>query len=206
MIGYTFPPLQPDGPATSLFSPAFPLVISFCPEILGRCMERLFQMLGAYWEEFRRPSESVLPSKCRGILAVTRASMLRAGQAMSDDLNSRGVHHVGQQLLADHQARFIQVMDKAIDDRHASRPGNIDSAIDALELASSLVKHIPWSELPWRDRDSDYYVLKNTVDRIKSTTHGWNDRVFAKLVREMFRLDPKMREDLIKLGWRDENA
>ncbi len=54
MFGVPLHRHPPDEPAAVPHSPEFPHAIPFCPDTLGRCMERLSDMLGAYWEEFRR--------------------------------------------------------------------------------------------------------------------------------------------------------
>ncbi len=165
-------------------------------------MDRLSDMLGGYWEEFRRPSQSPLPPKYRGFLNSIRASMRRAGEAMQNDRDSRCAYKVDADLIKDQEARFIVVINQAVASRQASTPGNVDAAIEALALASSMVKRIAWDKLSWRNRDDAYSVLDYQGKCLKRFTSGWSDKVVDKTVREATRLDPLLLEDLEK--WRQE--
>ncbi len=165
-------------------------------------MDRLSGMLGAYWEEFRRPGDSPLPPKYQGFLSSTRASLQRAVQAMQNDRDSRGAYIVDTKLIKDQAAQFTAIINKAVASRQASTPDNLDAAIKALALASSMVKRIAWDKLSWRNRDDAYSVLDYHTKCLKRSRHGWSDKVYDKTVREATRLDPLLLEDLEK--WRQE--
>ncbi len=176
----------------------FPRAIAFCPASFERCMYRLLEFLEAYWEEFRRPGESNLPAACQRFINVARASLRSAAAVaprQNDDRSGAEADGRAASLEAD---QFVDVLDRAIDARRESKRGEIQLAIDALKLASCLVKEIPWGRLPERTHARNYDMLKWTVRRIRQMREGWNDRNYARTVRKLLRVDPGILELLAK--------
>ena len=172
--------------------------IGFCPASFERCVYRLLEFLQAYWEEFRRPGQSKLQPACQKFMSAARSSLERAASVTP----LRGDAWPGTQAYAraawQQADQFIAVLDQAIDARKQALDGNLDSAIKALKLASSLVRKIPWGRLPERTHARDYDTLKWTVRRIKQMREGWSDRNYARTVRKLLRVDPGILELLAK--------
>ena len=188
-----------DSPQSESQTP-FPHAIAYCPASLERCMYRLLELLQAYWDEFRRPSESDLPPACQRFVSAARASLRGAAAAAQcrqdgwlDD------HHIDH-LAAQQADRFIEVLDHAIDARKQLKQSDVQPAIDALKLASSLVKEFPWGRLSERTRARDYELLKWFVDKINSSRRGWNDKYWNNLVRQALRAEAELARVCAKGG------
>ena len=178
----------------------FPHAIAYCPASLERCLHRLLELLQAYWDEFRRPSESDLPPACQRFVSAARASLRRAaaaGQYRRDDRPGDQLDDPRAVLQAN---RFIEVLDRSIGARKELKGSSVQPAVDALKLASCLVKEIPWGRLSERTGARDYELLKWFVDKINSSRRGWNDKYWNNLVRRALRAEAELAKMCAKGG------
>ncbi len=66
--------------------------IARCPKSLERCLHRLLDLLGAYWEEFRGPGGSTLATVCNSFAAAASRVILARSLCRTEILRPRDQH------------------------------------------------------------------------------------------------------------------
>lgn len=181
--------------------------IARCPKSLERCLHRLLDLLGAYWEEFRGPGGSTLATVCNSFAAAARVAVRESACLLSSGPAARCCRVESCEPAAvEHADRFIEILDQAIDARERSMDGSVELGADALRLATALVKEIPWGRLSADDAAPAHDMLKWMAKRISSVRKGCSDRNYARLVRRLIRADPTILVDLAKEARRHGRA
>ncbi len=180
--------------------------IARCPKSLERCLHRLLDLLGAYWEEFRGPGGSTLATLCNSFAAAARGALRTAAVAMPNCSPHRFDVETNAPADVRDVARFMDILDQAIDTRKQGKEGDIELAVEAVRMATSLVQEIPWSGLPEQTLAQNHDLLKWMVKRISSLRKGWNDKNYIRLVRRLIRADPTILVDLAKEPRRHDRA